>query len=167
MDTQLVIHEEEYKDINEELKKLHDQTPSKLVFLVDKEGSQIASVGDSSLFDTASFASLAVSNVIAAKNIADFLGQKEFTLLAQEGEIDSVYISLILDRIILVVIFTNYTYLSLVRLWVKNASANFAEIFQRIFDRTRKEVESIEEPSVVDEVTEEDINHLFQKIFKL
>jgi len=165
--TNLSIHEEEYKSINKALSELHDQTLSRLVFLVDKNGQQIAAYGETELFDTTAFASLTVSHIIAANNIAEFLGHKEFSLLAQEGGSDNIYMSLILDRIILVVIFTKLTSLSLVRLRVKKASVTFSDIFNRIFDRARRDKPFEEETLLFAEITEEDIDKVFRKIFRL
>ena len=167
IDTNLVIHQEEYEVINKALKELYEQTVSKLVLLVDKNGQQIATFGDTQLFDTAAFASLTVSNIIAANNIAELLGQKEFSLLAQEGESNNIYISLILDRIILIVVFTKLTSLGLVRLRVKKASIIFSDIFNKIFERAREDEKLKKEPYLFDEVTEEDIDKLFRKIFRL
>src|SRR5512143_3063258 len=101
----LVMYEEEFHRIDAELKKLHQQANSKVVFLVDKNGQLIASAGDTHDIDTTSLASLTAGNIAATGGIARLLGEKEFTILFHEGENDNIHISLIGQRIILVVIF--------------------------------------------------------------
>jgi predicted regulator of Ras-like GTPase activity (Roadblock/LC7/MglB family) len=101
----LVMYEEEFRKIDEELKKLHQQTNAMVVFLVDKNGQLIASAGETRDIDTTSLASLTAGNIAATGGIARLLGEKEFTILFHEGEKDNIHISLIGQRVILVVIF--------------------------------------------------------------
>ena len=42
----LVMYEEEFRKIDAELQKLHQQSNAKVVFLVDKNGQLIASAGE-------------------------------------------------------------------------------------------------------------------------
>ena len=42
----LVMYEEEFKLIDEELSKLHEQANAKLTFVVDKNGQLITAVGE-------------------------------------------------------------------------------------------------------------------------
>lgn len=115
----LVMYEEEFRKIDEELQKLYQQTNAMVVFLVDKNGQLIASAGETRDIDTTSLASLTAGNIAATGGIARLLGEKEFTILFHEGEKDNIHISLIGQRVILVVIFDKRSSLGLVRLRVK------------------------------------------------
>ncbi len=112
----LVMYEEEFRKIDDELQKLHQQTNAMVVFLVDKNGQLIASAGETRDIDTTSLASLTAGNIAATGGIARLLGEKEFTILFHEGEKDNIHISLIGQRVILVVIFDKRSSLGLVRL---------------------------------------------------
>lgn len=159
----LVMYEEEFRKIDSELQKLHQQSNAKVVFLVDKNGQLIASAGDTHDIDTTSLASLTAGNIAATGGIARLLGEKEFTILFHEGEKDNIHISLIGQRIILVVIFDNRSSLGLVRLRVKKASETLAKIFDEITQKVEKEKgEGKLEESIFAEISDEDIDNLFR-----
>ncbi len=159
----LVMYEEEFRRIDVELKKLHQQSNSKVVFLVDKNGQLIASAGDAQDLDTTSLASLTAGNIAATGGIARLLGEKEFTILFHEGEKDNIHISLIGQRIILVIIFDNRSSLGLVRLRVKKASEAIAGIFEEISQKAEQEKgEGKLEEALFAEISDEDIDNLFR-----
>jgi predicted regulator of Ras-like GTPase activity (Roadblock/LC7/MglB family) len=159
----LVMYEEEFRKIDAELQKLHQQSNSKVVFLVDKNGQLIASAGETQDMDTTSLASLTAGNIAATGGIARLLGEKEFTILFHEGEKDNIHISLIGQRIILVVIFDHRSSLGLVRLRVKKASETLVRIFDEINQKVEKEkVEGKLGESPFAEISDEDIDSLFR-----
>jgi predicted regulator of Ras-like GTPase activity (Roadblock/LC7/MglB family) len=159
----LVMYEEEFRKIDAELQKLHQQSNSKVVFLVDKNGQLIASAGETHDMDTTSLASLTAGNIAATGGIARLLGEKEFTILFHEGEKDNIHISLIGQRIILVVIFDHRSSLGLVRLRVKKASETLVRIFDEINQKVEKEkVEGKLGESPFAEISDEDIDSLFR-----
>src|SRR5512135_1353964 len=135
----LVMYEEEFGKIDEELQRLYIQTNAKVVFLVDKNGQLIASAGETREIDTTSLASLTAGNIAATGGIARLLGEKEFTILFHEGEKDNIHISLIGQRVILVVIFDKRSSLGLVRLRVKKATDSMTRIFEEITSKSDKE----------------------------
>ena len=163
----LVLYEEEFKKINDIVTRLKIDANAKFVFLVDKNGQQIASHGDSNLhIDTTSLASLTAGNVAATDGLAKLLGEKEFSILFHEGERDNLHISVVSNRVILVVIFDERSSLGLVRLRVKKASTALEEIFNAIVkktERAREEGSSVESgfESPFAEITDEDIDNLF------
>ena len=159
----LVMYEEESRKIDEELQKLYQQANAKLVFLVDKNGQLIASAGETRDIDTTSLASLTAGNIAATGGIARLLGEREFSILFHEGEKDNIHISLIGQRIILVVIFDSRTSLGLVRLRVKKVSEMLGQIFDGITQKVEKERgEGKQEESLFAEISDEDIDNLFR-----
>ncbi len=159
----LVMYEEEFRKIDEELQKLYQQTNAKVVFLVDKNGQLIASAGETHDIDTTSLASLTAGNIAATGGIARLLGEKEFTILFHEGEKDNVHISLIGQRVILVVIFDNRSSLGLVRLRVKKSSESLVVIFNEITAKAEREKsEGKLDESPFAEISDEDIDNLFR-----
>jgi predicted regulator of Ras-like GTPase activity (Roadblock/LC7/MglB family) len=159
----LVMYEEEFGKIDEELQKLYLQTNAKVVFLVDKNGQLIASAGETHDIDTTSLASLTAGNIAATGGIARLLGEKEFTILFHEGEKDNIHISLIGQRIILVVIFDSRSSLGLVRLRVKKVSESLTRIFSDITAKSEREKsEGRIDESPFAEISDEDIDNLFR-----
>ncbi len=159
----LVMYEEEFGKIDEELQRLYIQTNAKVVFLVDKNGQLIASAGETHDIDTTSLASLTAGNIAATGGIARLLGEKEFTILFHEGEKDNIHISLIGQRIILVVIFDSRSSLGLVRLRVKKVSEALTRIFNDITSKSeRDKSEGKIDESPFAEISDEDIDNLFR-----
>lgn len=160
----LIMYEEEFRRIDEELKKLHMQSNAKVVFLVDKNGQLIATAGDAHDMDTTSLASLTAGNIAATGGIARLLGEKEFTILFHEGEKDNIHISLVGQRVILVVIFDQRSSIGLVRLRVKKSTETLSEIFEAISTKAEREraegKTDVESPFA--EISDEDIDNLFR-----
>ena len=152
------MREHQYERINKILIKLRTDASSRVVFLVDKNGQQIAIQGDVGDLDTTSLASLAAGNVAATGGMARLIGEKEFPTLSHEGERESIHICII-DRALLVVVFDERSSLGLVKLRVKQASRELSAIFAEI-TREAKE-KSGSETSLFAEITDEDIDSLF------
>lgn len=162
-DFDLVMYEEEFKRIEEELQKLYQQANAKVIFLVDKNGQLIASAGESHNIDTTALASLTAGNIAATGGIARLLGEKEFTVLFHEGDKDNIHISLVGQRVILVVIFDQRSSLGLVRLRVKKSSEALSRIFEEIVKKAEKDrSEGRFEESPFAEISDEDIDNLFR-----
>ena len=158
----LIMFEEEYHQLQEIITRLQADASSKVVFLVDKNGQQIASAGDVRSIDATSLASLTAGNVAATDGLAKLIGEKEFSLLFHEGEKDNLHISIVGKRGILVVIFDINSSLALVRLRVKKAGRELGEIFERVEQRAQvASTDSSKFESPFSEITDEDIDRLF------
>ncbi len=160
--TNLVLFEEDFVKIDGEIKRLHQQTNAKVVFLVDRDGQLIASCGEKDGLDTTSLASLTAGNIAATGGMAKLIGEKEFSILFHEGEKDNIHISIIAKRVILVIIFDQRSSLGLVRLRVKKSTETLNQIFDEIQNKKEREggqPESIGSP--LEEITDEDIDKLF------
>src|ERR1700756_4987092 len=161
----LVMYEEEYLQIKDILHRLQVDSNSKIVFLVDKNGQQIASMGDMRGVDATSLASLTAGNVAATDGLAKLIGEKEVSILFHEGERDNIHISLAPQRVILVVIFDDRSSLGLVRLRVKKASAELEKTFETLLRKSEAERGNLANrfDSPVAEITDEDIDSLFSE----
>src|SRR5216117_3278451 len=161
----LVLYDEEFTRIKESLNRLASDANANVVFLVDKNGQQIAAVGDLQTLDTTSLASLTAGNVAATDGLARLIGEKEFSILFHEGERDNIHISIVAQRVILVVIFDERSSLGLVRLRVKKASQELGDVFARIVKKISYERESgrLDMESPFAEITDDDIDNLFSQ----
>jgi predicted regulator of Ras-like GTPase activity (Roadblock/LC7/MglB family) len=164
----LILYEEEFQLIVAEVERLCRDANAKVVFLVDKNGQLIASSGNAAGMDTTSLASLTAGNIAATGGLAKLLGEKEFSILFHEGEKDNLHISLVGDRVILVVIFDSRTSLGLVRLRVKRTSDSLGRIFEAIVKKSEREQSGAGTgaasvpTSPFAEITEDDIDNLFR-----
>jgi predicted regulator of Ras-like GTPase activity (Roadblock/LC7/MglB family) len=151
-----VLREPEYEALLSALRKLLVDASAKVVFLVDKDGTLLASAGDAVGFDTTSLASLAAGNIAATGGLANLIGEKEFSILFHEGERDNMHLSIVAERLILVVVFDRRSSVGLVRLRVRQASARFTAILAAAL------AEGVAEAGEVEELTEADIESLFK-----
>jgi predicted regulator of Ras-like GTPase activity (Roadblock/LC7/MglB family) len=157
-DTPIIMREQQYEQIVSVLLKLRADSSSRVVFLVDKNGQQIAVQGDVSNLDTTSLASLAAGNVAATGGMANLIGEKEFPTLSHEGERESIHICII-GRTLLVVVFDERSSLGLVKLRVKQASRDISTVFDEITRESERK--SVSEDSFFAGITDEDIDSLF------
>ena len=152
------MFDEEYREINAAIEKLLREANAKCVYLVDKDGQLISSSGDTQDIDSTSLASLTAGNIAATGGLAKLIGEKEFSILFHEGERDNLHISVVGQRVILVVIFDKRSSLGLVRLRVKKASEDLNRSIQKLLDRMAADVDK---ENLLKEITDEDIERLF------
>lgn len=157
MTNQLVMYEEELHQINTVCEQLHRDSNAQAVLVIDKNGQPIATAGDVDALDVTSLSSLTAGNVAATGGIASLLAEKEFAGQFHEGEKTNVHISIVAGRVILVVLFDQRSSLGLVRLRVKRASTELT----RILDDLVRKSQSTAAPSILAEITDDDIENLF------
>jgi predicted regulator of Ras-like GTPase activity (Roadblock/LC7/MglB family) len=158
---QMVMYDDDFKQLNYILDKLLREANAKVIFLVDKNGQLISGVGETERFDTTSLASLTAGNIAATGGLAKLIGEKEFSILFHEGEKDNLHISIVGSRVILVVLFDSRSSLGLVRLRVKKASEELAQIFDCLAKRAEEREKSGESEFPFAEITDDDIDNLF------
>ena len=154
-DTPILLREQQYHQIKAVLARLRMDASAKVVFLVDKDGQEIASQGEVGNLDTTSLASLAAGNVAATGGMAALIGEKEFPTLSHEGEKESIHISVV-GRLLLVVVFDERSSLGLVKLRSKQISHQLAAMFEEI---AAADYDDLDSPFAG--ITDEDIDSLF------
>jgi predicted regulator of Ras-like GTPase activity (Roadblock/LC7/MglB family) len=157
MANQLVMYEEELQQINDVCETLHRDSNAKAVLVIDKNGQAISQAGEVEHLDVTSLSSLTAGNVAATGGIANLLAEKEFAGQFHEGERTNVHISIVAGRVILLVLFDERSSLGLVRLRVRKASAELTGILEQLV----KKSEAGSHPSIFAEITDDDIDNLF------
>jgi predicted regulator of Ras-like GTPase activity (Roadblock/LC7/MglB family) len=158
-----VMYDEESRRISAVIDKLLREANAKMIFLVDKNGQLIAACGATEHLDTTGLASLTAGNMAATGGLAKLIGEKEFSILFHEGEKDNIHISLVAQRVILVVIFDQRSSLGLVRLRVKRASEELTMIFDELARKSAAAALHGGGPdSPFAEITDDDIDNLFR-----
>src|ERR1051325_11408932 len=157
-DTPIIMREQQYGRIIAVLSKLRLDAFARVVFLVDKNGQEIAVQGEVGGLDTTSLASLAAGNVAATGGMAKLIGEKEFPTLSHEGERESIHICII-GRTLLVVVFDERSSLGLVKLRVKQASRDLSTVFDDIARDSEQKAAS--DDALFAGITDADIDSLF------
>jgi predicted regulator of Ras-like GTPase activity (Roadblock/LC7/MglB family) len=157
----LVILEGDFARFEQVLERLGRDSNAKLVFLLDKNGQQIASTGNLDGIDPTSLASLTAGNVAATDGLAQLIGEKEFSILFHEGENDNLHINVVGGRAILLVMFDERSSLGLVRLRVKKATVELTTVMEEIAARSEEQRAATVGSSPFSEITDDDIDALF------
>ena len=137
MQENFIIYNEEYILIKDVLQKLKINTSAKVVFITDSEGHCIASSGEMDDINLNSISSLIAGSVAAINSIAQMLKIDSFSAILNESSKESLHISLINDRTMLVVIFDNTSNLGLVRFRVRSALEQLTKVFQIIYQKLK------------------------------
>ncbi len=155
---QLVLFEEDHKKLVAVSERLTHDANAKAVFLIDRNGQLVTEAGELKGIDTTSLSSLVAGNVAATTGLAKVIGEPDFPIHFHQGERDHVHITLVAQRIIMVVIFDDRSSLGLVRLRVKKAGQKLSQIFDEIFKRAESD-DGADSPFA--EISEDDIDNLF------
>ena len=155
-DIPILLRENQYHQLKAVLARLRMDSAARVVFLVDKDGQEIAAQGEIGNLDTTSLASLAAGNVAATSGMAQLIGEKEFPTLSHEGERESIHISVI-GRLLLVVVFDERSTLGLVKLRSRQVSRQLSAMVDEI---THAEIDNEHSPFAG--ITDEDIDSLFK-----
>ena len=152
-----VMFPEEQQQMSMVCARLARDANAKAVLLIGRDGQPIADAGDVDELDVTSLSSLTAGNVAATGGISKILREKDFTSQFHEGEKTHVHITLVGGRAILVVLFDERSSLGLVRLRVRKSSEELNRIFEALLSK-------VQEPggdSPFAEITDEDIDNLF------
>jgi predicted regulator of Ras-like GTPase activity (Roadblock/LC7/MglB family) len=152
---QLVMYEDEVRQIQAVADRLRQDSRSRSILVVDKNGQLVASSSAEEL-DTTSLSSLVAGNVAATGGIAKLIEEEEFTGQFHEGKGLSVHMTIVGRRMILVVVFDKNTTHGLVRLRVKKASTELAKILEEVSKKAQSP-----QVNVFAEITDADIDNLF------
>jgi predicted regulator of Ras-like GTPase activity (Roadblock/LC7/MglB family) len=152
-----VMFPEEQQQISTLCQRLQRDANAKAILLIGRDGQPIAEAGDIEELDVTSLSSLTAGNVAATGGISKILREKDFTSQFHEGEKVHVHITLVGGRAILLVLFDERSSLGLVRLRVKKSSDEMA----RLFEQVAKKAAAKSQPSILTEITDSDIDNLF------
>ena len=157
MTSQMVMYDEEFRRISAVCHGLCRAANARVVYVVDKNGQLMASSGEVDQVDSTSVAALVAGEIAATGGLAKLMGEKEFRTLFHEGVRDSIHISIIGERLILVVIFDSRSSPGLVRLRVRKSAEELNSILDALLERTKNSGEQ----TPFAEITDDDIDNLF------
>ena len=157
----MIILESDHSRLVRVLDELRQEANAKLSFLFDKNGQQLASSSDLDDVDLTALASLTAGNVAATEGLGQLIGEDEFTTLFHEGRKESLHISVISKKTILLLLFDERSSLGLVRLRVQQRSPDLASIVDEILERAQAPTPAQNPLESLGEITDEEIDALF------
>lgn len=165
--SQMIMYEEEYRQISFLLNRLYREANARACYIIDKNGQLVAHAGETQGLDSTSLSSLIAGSIAATTSLAKLMGEKEFLSVFHEGIKDHMHVSVVGLRVILVVMFDQRSSLGLIRLRVKKITDELDKIFVSLAEK----VASPTKQTPFSEITDDDIDSLFQdddidKIFK-
>ena len=129
------LFEEDFWAINQILQQLMRSASARSVMLIDKTGQLINSIGEPPGFDVTSFSSLAAADFAANAQLAEMVGETDFSTLVHQGTKESLFLQVIAGRVILVVLFDRKTSLGLVRLKARRAGDDLMDVLSKLFEK--------------------------------
>jgi hypothetical protein len=154
----VVVTVEDHERFHHEVEAIGREANAKLVYLIDKAGQQIATFGNLDGVDPTSLASLTAGNVAATEGVAALVGESGFSSQHHEGARDSLYISVVAQRLILLVVFDERSSAGLVRLRCGQHTAALEHAWGAMIDRAAA---GGDDDAPLANLTESDIEALF------
>jgi predicted regulator of Ras-like GTPase activity (Roadblock/LC7/MglB family) len=155
--TDIILYDEEYQKFKVILDVFLQKSGSRYAFLLSKSGQVLVESGNTNILDVTSLASLIAGAVSATAGLATIIDEEEFSVLFHEGKQNNIYNSILNEKLIFVVIFSKTTSLGLVRLKMKAIVSPIKEVY----DSLLKKMESHSTPKFLENITDEDIDNLF------
>ena len=159
LESQFILHEDSLAAIQHVIDGLVADAGARSVFVVDKTGQLVAQAGALDGLDSTSLASLTAGCVAASEGLARLLGEKEFPHHFHQGEDESLHMTRVGHRGILVVVFGLQVPLGLVRLRVRRASGELAAVLEDA--RKKSDTGGAGKSSAFSEITDDEIDNLF------
>lgn len=149
------LHELEYQRIQTVLARMQKELRAQLVLLINRSGQPIVISGPAENIDCTALASLAAANLAATDGLANIVGEREFSVLVHQGRQRSLFISDLLKRFSLVLVFDASASSGLVRYKCKRTILLLEEIIQEFQRKIEKEEPVTGIPQFTDEELEE------------
>ena len=106
--------------------------------LISREGVCISQAGDTSSLNSTALAALVAGMFAATREVANIVGEEQFSILLQQGEKRHIHISLIGQRYMMVVVFEDYRRIGRVRHEARSIGPDLVRILEHR-EKTKKE----------------------------
>jgi len=133
--TSWTLTPEDEQALRRGMERLLQESSAHCALLVDRGGQLLAQAGDRPAFDATTFATLTAADFSANDQLAKLLGETDFSSLSHQGERESMLVSDVARRAILVVLFDSRTTLGLVRLRLRPAVEELSRIVREMVAR--------------------------------
>lgn len=117
--------------LQDTLSDLVDRSGALTALVVTSEGIAIATAGDTSYLNTTAIAALVAGMFSATREVARMVGEKQFSILLQQGENRHIHIGLIRESTMMVIIFEDFRRIGLVRLEARKTGEELSRILSQ------------------------------------
>ena len=137
LDTQsnMILDNEDITNLNVVLTQIIDNARAHSILLINKSGRLITSQCENSEYDRTALAALISGGFASSNQIANIIGETEFSATYQEGKENHIYVTLVDKNTILSAIFNKRTTVNRVRKVINTYKPDLAEILQEIYSR--------------------------------
>lgn len=149
------LHELESRRIQAVLARMQKELRAEVVLLISRSGQPIANSGPSKNIDHTALSSLAAANLSATDGLANIVGESEFSVLIHQGHERSIFISDLLGKFSLVLVFDASASSALVRYKCKRTIILLEDVMGDIQQKTEKTEYAGDTPQFSDEELEE------------
>ncbi len=151
--------DDENQTFEEPLGRLVEKAEAMTALLISKEGNNLAEAGDTTYLNTTAVAALIAGMFTATREVARMVGERQFSILLQQGENRHIHISLVTAQVMMVVVFEDYQRIGRVRHEARRVGAEVTELLLN-----RRDAEVAKEDISVPEFKEYALN-LIDRIF--
>jgi predicted regulator of Ras-like GTPase activity (Roadblock/LC7/MglB family) len=149
------LHETDFLRIQAILTKMQRELRAELVLLINRSGQPIVISGTQENIDCTALASLAAANLAATDGLANIVGEREFSVLVHQGRQRSLFISDLLKRFSLVLVFDASASSGLVRYKCKRTTQLLEDVIRDFHRRMENTVSVTCPPQFSDEELEQ------------
>ena len=110
------------------LETLVAETEALTALLITKQGTVITEAGNTESLNATAMAALVAGMFSATREVARMVGEKQFSILLQQGETRHIHISLVTDSAMMVVVFEDNQRIGRVRYAAKKVGEELARI---------------------------------------
>jgi predicted regulator of Ras-like GTPase activity (Roadblock/LC7/MglB family) len=96
--------------------------------LITKQGTVLAKAGETDYLNATAVAALVAGMFTATREVARLVGENQFSILLQQGELRHIHISLVAGDAMMVVIFEDNNRIGLIRHCAKKAAERLGEV---------------------------------------
>jgi predicted regulator of Ras-like GTPase activity (Roadblock/LC7/MglB family) len=115
-------------DLDRQLGELVRSCEAITALLITREGICLSRAGHTDGMNSTALAALVAGMFAATKEVASMVGERQFSILLQQGERRHIHISLVGRNTMMVVVFEDYTRIGRVRLEARKYGEKLAEL---------------------------------------
>ncbi len=137
---------EDTDDIKKLLSSLVSRSKAITALLISREGICISKAGNVETLNSTALAALVAGMFAATREVANIVGEEQFSILLQQGEKRHIHISLIGQRNMMIVVFEDYRKIGRVRHEARTIGPDLVRILEGREKSQKDDAEDISVP---------------------
>ncbi len=133
-------------EINGILDDLVERTEAITALVISRQGICLGQAGTAASLNSTALAALVAGMFSATKEVANIVGEDQFSILLQQGEKRHIHISLIGSKSMMVIVFEDYSRIGKVRFAARKAAADLLRAIEQGRKKSDEAVESLSVP---------------------